>query len=109
MIGTMDQRVSLQAATRTGDGGGGASLTWAEFASVWANIAPGTGTDELGPDRTESVTGYRVRLRRRSDVAAGQRAVTSSLTLVIRNVLDGGPRAATMILLCETLPGNVGP
>ena len=103
MIGELDQRVSLQAVARTGDGGGGASLTWSEFASVWAHVAPGSGTDDMGPDRSESVTGYRVRLRRRSDVAAGQRVVTSALTLTIQNVLDGGPRVATMTLLCETL------
>lgn len=104
MIGELDQRVSLQAASRAGDGGGGASLTWTEFASVWANVTPGTGTDELGPDRNESVTAYRVTLRRRTDVVAGQRVVTEALTLTIRNVLDNGPRAATMTLLCETLP-----
>jgi SPP1 family predicted phage head-tail adaptor len=102
MIGELDQRVSLQAQSRAGDGGGGASVTWTEFASVWANVASGTGTDEMGPDRLESVTDYRVTLRRRSDVAAGQHVVTSMLTLVIHNILDDGPRAATMVLLCET-------
>ena len=104
MIGELDQRVSLQAASRIGDGGGGASLTWTEFASVWASVAPGGGSDDLGPDRNETITSYRVTLRRRTDVAAGQHVVTASLTLAIRNVLDDGPRAATMTLLCETLP-----
>ncbi|HEX3755395.1 MAG TPA: head-tail adaptor protein, partial [Rhizomicrobium sp.] len=78
MIGELDQHVSLQAAARAGDGGGGASLTWTEFASVWANVAPGSGTDAMGPDRSDSVTNYRVTLRRRGDVAAGQRVVTAS-------------------------------
>ena len=103
MIGELDQRVSLQAASRIGDGGGGASLTWTEFASVWASVAPGGGSDDLGPDRNETITNYRVTLRRRTDVVAGQRVVTATLTLTIRNVLDDGPRAATMILLCETV------
>lgn len=104
MIGQWDQRVSLQAAVLAGDGGGGAAQTWTQFASVWAAIAPGTGSETFGPDRTESQTRYRVTLRRRTDVAAGQRVVTSWLTLSIVNVLDDGPRAAAMTLLCEAVP-----
>jgi SPP1 family predicted phage head-tail adaptor len=109
MIGQWDQRVSLQAPARTGDGGGGASESWNAFATVWASIVPERGEESFGPDREESRTRYRVNLRRRADVTAGQRVVTPWLTLSIVNVLDAGPRTAAMTLLCETLPDGAAP
>ena len=73
MIGELDQRASLQAKVLTPDGGGGYAESWQIFASVWVKVAPVGANDNFGPDALESRVRHRLALRRRTDVAAGQR------------------------------------
>jgi head-tail adaptor len=104
VIGELNQRAQLLANTLTPDGGGGFSDGWETFASVWVAVAPIAGTDAFGPDRLEARVRYRLTLRRRGDVAAGMRAAAGTRTFRIHTVIDEGPGAALMILLCEELP-----
>jgi SPP1 family predicted phage head-tail adaptor len=101
VIGAMDIRAVLQNQVRTGDGGGGFSESWSNLATVWIALEVVGAQDVFGPDRQESRTRYRVRLRRRGDVAAGMRLTTAARILRIYGVLDEGPRAQAMTLLCE--------
>ena len=100
----MDVRATLQAATRTPDGGGGFTVTWETVATVWIALDATTGDNDFGPDRSEPRTQYRVTLRRRADVAPGMRLVTAARTLWIGNVLDDGARSQIMTLLCRDAP-----
>ena len=104
MIGTLNQRAQLLANTLTPDGGGGFTDDWESFASVWVAVEPISGTDDFAPDRLESRVRHRITLRRRSDVAAGQRVQVGSRLFRIHTLLDEGPPAPKMILLCEELP-----
>ncbi len=104
MIGELRQRASLLAETLTPDGGGGFSDAWEVFAEVWVAVAPLGGNDAFGPDRLESRVRHRLTLRRRGDVAAGQRVQVGTRLFRIHTVLDEGPQSQTMILLCEELP-----
>ena len=104
MISSLNQRALLLANTLTPDGGGGFSDNWEAFATVWVVVEPIGGSDAFGPDRLEARVRHRVMLRRRSDVAAGQRVQVGSRLLRIHTVLDEGPEAALMTLLCEELP-----
>jgi SPP1 family predicted phage head-tail adaptor len=104
VIGALDQRVALQALTLAPDGGGGFAEAWETFAVVWAKVEPLAATDSFGPDAFESRVRHRVTLRRRTDVAAGQRVAAGARTFAVRGVLDQGPRAETITLLCEELP-----
>jgi SPP1 family predicted phage head-tail adaptor len=103
-IGKLNQRALLLANTLAPDGGGGFSDNWEAFASVWVAVEPIGGSDAFGPDRLEARVRHRLTLRRRSDVAPGQRAQVGSRLFRIHTVLDEGPQAALMILLCEELP-----
>ena len=103
-IGSLDTRASLQALARTPDGGGGFDESWSEIASVWVQVDATGGSDAVGAERNEARTKYRVTMRRRADVAAGQRIVTSAHTLIVHTVLDDGARARAMTLLCEDAP-----
>ena len=47
---------------------------------------------------------HRLTLRRRDDVAAGQRAQVGTRLFRIHTVIDEGPEAPLMTLLCEELP-----
>jgi len=103
-VGDLDTRASLEQAARTPDGGGGFVVAWTELAEIWIGVTPAGGEDSFGPDRLESRAHYRVTARRRRDVSAGMRLVTSAHTLLIHDVLDDGPRAQFITLLCEDAP-----
>ena len=104
MIGALNQRAVLLADTLAPDGGGGFTGNWEAFASVWVAVDPIGGDDSFGPGRLESRVRHRLTLRRRGDVAAGQRAMVGTRTFRIHTVIDAGPGSATMTLLCEELP-----
>ena len=50
MIGRLRHRLTLEAAERTADGGGGASETWTSIAQVWGRIRPLGGTEVFESD-----------------------------------------------------------
>ena len=103
MIGQLNQRAVLMADTLTPDGGGGFAQSWEAFATVWLGVEPVAGSDEFGPDRLESRVRHRLTLRRRGDVAAGQRALVGERLFRIHTVIDEGPQAPLMTLLAEEL------
>ena len=104
MIGSLNQRAQLLATTLVPDGGGGFGESWEAFASVWVAVEPLGGSDAFGPDRLEARVRHRLTLRRRADVAAGQRALVGARTFRIHTVLDEGAMSQFMTLLCEELP-----
>ena len=104
MIGNLNQRAALQALTLVSDGGGGFSESWTTFATVWIALAPLTGSDVFGPDRNESQVCYRITLRRRDDVSAGQRVIVGTRSFTIIAVLDSGPQPQLMTLDAEAVP-----
>ena len=104
MIGELNQRASIVARTLTPDGGGGYTESWDVVATVWVSVAPNSGGDVFGPDQTESRVRHRIALRRTTIVAAGQRVIVGARTFRIHAVLDEGPNATLMTLLCEELP-----
>jgi len=104
MISNLNQRATLLAPTLTPDGGGGYSESWNAIATIWCSIDPQSGDDVFGPDATEQRVRHRVTIRRLASVAAGQRLTIGSRTLRIHDVLDAGPQAPLITLLCEELP-----
>ncbi len=104
MIGNLNQRAALLANTLTPDGGGGFTDDWEVFALVWVSDEPIGGSDAFGPDRLEARVRHRLTLRRRSDIGTGQRVQLGSRLFRIHTVLDEGPQATLVTLLCEELP-----
>ena len=104
MIGELDRRATLQAKVLTPDGGGGYDESWQSFATMWVRISPIAANDVFGPDALESRVRHRLTLRRRDDLAAGQRVLVGARTFRVHALLDEGPRASTVTLLCEELP-----
>lgn len=104
MIGALDQSASLQAKVLTADGGGGYAESWQTFATVWVSVTPLGAADVFGPDALESRVRHRLTLRRRGDLAAGQRVLVGARSFKVHAVLDAGPRTPTVTLSCEELP-----
>jgi len=106
MLSTLTQRATLLARTLDPDGGGGFSESWTAFAFVWIALEPRDATDTVGADRLESRARHRITMRRRADLAAGQRVCVGTRLFRIHAVLDDGPRAPGIVLLAEELPGD---
>ena len=104
MLNQLDQRAALQADTLTPDGGGGYTESWQTFALVWVKVAPAGATDTVSSDALQSRARHRITLRRRSDVAPGQRIAVGARCFKVHAVLDEGPRESLITLLCEELP-----
>jgi SPP1 family predicted phage head-tail adaptor len=106
MLSSLTQRATLLARMLTPDGGGGFGESWDAFAEVWVALAPLGGDDVVTAERLQSRVRHRIALRRRGDVAAGQRLQLGDRLFRIHVVRDAGPRAAYIELDCEELPGE---
>jgi SPP1 family predicted phage head-tail adaptor len=106
MLSLLTQRATLLALTLTPDGGGGFAQSWTVFGDAWIALDPLGGQDGVTADHLQSRLRHRITLRRRADLAAGQRAVVGTRTFRVHAVLDDGPRAQFVQLLCEELPGD---
>ena len=104
MLSSLTQRATLLARTLTPDGGGGFAQSWTAFAHVWIALQPLSASDTLNADHLESRVRHQITLRRRSDLAAGQRIAVGARTFRLHAFLDSGPRAPYVTLQCEELP-----
>ena len=104
MIGALHQRATIEAKTFASDGGGGFNDGWNTIATAWVRIEPRSGAQVFGPDRNEQQVRHRLTLRRNEDIVAGQRVSVGTRRFTIESVLDEGPQAQTMTLLCEEIP-----
>jgi len=100
-IGELDQRVTLESATLAGDGAGGATQSWAAYATVWAKVRPMTGRERMHAERQEASADYLVVIRRRSDVLEKHRVGWRGRYLNVRFVREAGPRKAYLVLEAE--------
>ena len=104
MLSQLNQRAALQANVLTPDGGGGYAGSWQTFARVWVKLTPVGAGDSFGPDARESCSRHRITLRRRWDLAAGQRLAIDARSFAVHGIIDEGPQEPFVTLLCEELP-----
>ncbi len=100
-IGTARHRASLESKVLTADGGGGFVESWETYAIVWAALEPGNGNDVLSAGRLEARVSHRVTIRRRGDVGINHRLKLGNRLFAIRTIMDEGPQALWMTLMCE--------
>jgi len=106
-IGAMSYRVTLLQKTRTTDAQGGAVVTWATLAVVWAALEPMRVSERLQAGMMGSQLDYRLTMHYRADVTPAMRVswtpngATAPRTLEIRGVhlFDGKPER--LVLECS--------
>lgn len=99
-IGALRDRLTLEQAVRTADGGGGAAVSWETVTELWAQVRPITGDERL---RAGQVTGritHKVTLRYRDGIVPAMRFRQGARILDIVAVLESG-RRARLDCLCE--------
>jgi SPP1 family predicted phage head-tail adaptor len=102
MLSELNQRATLFARTLTPDSGGGFTESWNAFATVWIALKPRDATDIATANRLESKVRHIITLRRRTDLAAGQRLTIGPRTFRIHAVLDAHQTLTTLHV--EELP-----
>jgi SPP1 family predicted phage head-tail adaptor len=106
MLSQLTHRATLLARTLTPDGGGGFAESWDAFAETWIALTPLSASDSVTADRLQSRIRHRIALRRRADIAAGQRILSEGRIFRVHAIRDGGPRDAFIELDCEELAGE---
>jgi len=102
--GALDQLVTLQAFTKTPDGGGGTVETWADFAAdptVWADVFPLSGREGV-EDGAHNATGmWAFKIRNRQDVNETHRIMWEGAPYNIRRVARRGSRELYLTIEAE--------
>jgi SPP1 family predicted phage head-tail adaptor len=104
MIGELNQRARILARTTTPDGGGGTTESWNAAATVWVRLEPVSGDEHFAGQALATHVSYRIAVRRNAAIVADRRVAIGTRTFRILDVLDAGPQAPSLSLLCEELP-----
>ncbi len=99
-IGRLRRRLTLEAANRTPDGGGGAAETWTDIAQVWGDIRPKGGSEAVDADALSGRVSHEITLRYRSGVIPAMRLVSGSRRFEIVAVIDIDERRRWLKCLC---------
>lgn len=100
MIGAMEKRVTLQRPRRSDDAGGGAVVTYEDYARVWAALTPLSAAAASGGERDASRRRYRAVIRSRIDVDFMTRAVIDGCAFDVTDLREQ-PGAARLQLTLE--------
>lgn len=98
--GALRHKLILEAPTRTGDGGGGAEVSWHKVDDVWVEITPGQGAETFTAEKRTSHLSHTVTLRWRADLAPTQRLRTGTRVLEIEAVADPDGRRRWLQCRC---------
>lgn len=100
--GDLRERVKIQAETETPNDSGGGEPSWSDVATVWAQILPVRGDEQIEAQRTESVVLWYVTIRYRAGVTAANKLVWKGQGMNIRAVVDPDGRRTWLRLTAET-------
>ena len=100
-IGAMRHRLVLEAVSRAGDGGGGATETWDPVAEVWAAVTPMTGDETVAAEALTGRITHVVHIRHRPGVLPAMRLRFGARRLEIVAVMDTDERRRRLKILCR--------
>ncbi len=99
-IGRLRHRLSLENASRTPDGGGGAAETWTTAAQVWGQIRPIGGSEGFNADAITGRISHEITLRYRAGVTPAMRLISGNRRFEITAVIDIDERHRWLKCLC---------
>ena len=100
-IGDLRHRLMLEAPVRTGDGAGGASLTWSLVAEVWGAIRPQSGSESADAEALRGRVTHEIWIRHKGGVGPDMRFRLGSRVFDIRAAIDVGERHRFLKCLVE--------
>lgn len=100
-IGALRSHVALQSPQEVDDGSGGVTVSWANVATVWADVSAISMREASVAGHLDGVVTHRVRLRFREDVSGGWRVLYGERTLRVLATRDADGRRRFLECLCE--------
>ncbi len=101
IIGDLIHRFALEAPVRTGDGAGGATITYALVAEVWGSLNAISGTERSDADRLGGRITHAIWLRHRDGLTPDCRLRLGTRRFEIRSILDHTGRQRFLECHCE--------
>ena len=105
--GALNSRVTIKSPTATQDSAGQPIPTWAEVATVWANIRHLNGVESIKAGAESSVVKASIRIRRRPGIDASMRAYHGTSIYSIKAILPDEVDLDKIDLVCEVVNGSV--
>lgn len=99
--GRLRLRLTLEKATPTADGAGGRTLTWNAVATLSAEVTPVKAEERIVGEGLGDLTQQRIVIRRRDDVAAGDRFRLGARLFRIRSVSDPAEDGRFLVCLAD--------
>lgn len=84
----MDRRITLQSITRTADSQGGFTETWADVATVYAQIKPIKGYERFQFAQNETLVSHEIISRYRAGITTKMRLTFDDRVFYIKEVLN---------------------
>jgi SPP1 family predicted phage head-tail adaptor len=99
--GNLRNYVTIQSATESFDGNGELILTWATFASVWAEVTPLVGREYFASKQVNAEVTGKVRIRYLAGVTSEMRIIDGTKTYQIEAVMNIENRNEELVLLVK--------
>ena len=100
-IGDLRHRIELQSVTRTADGMGGFTESWATVSTVWAAIWPNAAKEVLENQQLGLNVTHRIRIRYHATVTAAWRIKFGTRYFNIVSILNPNEQNRLLDLICE--------
>jgi len=101
--GLLNSRITVQQLAGGVDALGQPVQTWADFATLWANIRHSSGVESIKADALTSVVRASIRVRYRTDITVGMRVVGPLSTYNVVAVLPDISGKEYTDLVCEVI------
>ena len=101
MIGDLNKRIEIQAATKASDLMGSFTETWGTIATVWAAIWPLSATETVQSMQTGMTISHRIRIRYRSTFLPFWRLKFGNRYFNIVSILNPNEKNEYLDLMCK--------
>ena len=106
-IGAMRERVTLQTRTPTIGAIGNATFTWADVATMWAQVRPVSARERFVAERLAAEGIYEIVIRWRTGIDPSVRFTWRTRTLNVKQILNTDERRRFLtILAMDTSPDS---
>ena len=100
-IGRLRHRLTLEAASRANDGGGGTVCSWEALGELWGAVEAATGKEAVAADRVTGRAAYQIIIRYRDGVTPAMRFRRGTEAFDILAALDKDGRRRFLVCQCE--------
>lgn len=102
--GDMRHRVAIRRMERTPDGGGGYTERWVDVDTVWAQVEPLQGREQIVAMQTGMQSPHRFTIGHRRDVTGANELLYEGRRFDIQSVVDTDGAGRELVILAVEVP-----